>query len=74
MKSKMCYFIFSGYYKVASASDLLQKNSIPNRIVKAPVHMKHSCNFAVLISADDAGTSMKLLRKDGNLPEKTEFK
>lgn len=53
LEKKSCYFFFSGYYTVATASELLKKYHIRNRIVKAPVQAKNSCQFAVLVFGEE---------------------
>lgn len=53
MKKKSCCFFFSGYYTVAAASEILKRYHIRNRIIKAPLQVKHSCQFAVLVSEAD---------------------
>lgn len=54
LENKVCYFFFTGYYATAAASELLNRNNIQNRIVKAPVMIKSGCNFAVKVDNDDA--------------------
>lgn len=70
MNNTQCYFIFSGYCKVAAASELLCVNNIPNRIVKAPIYLKNSCNFAVVVRAEDEDISHYLLERNNNLPSR----
>ena len=63
MNNQKCYLFFSGYYVVSTASQLLAENQVTNRIVRAPVYMRDSCNFAVLIDAEDEQRSLALLAK-----------
>ena len=64
MNKKYCYFIFEGYTKAVSASEILKINEIKNKIVKAPVQMRNCCSFAVVIFAGDAGKCEKIFNKN----------
>lgn len=64
MDHERCYFFFAGYYTVATASDLLTRYRIANRIVKAPVTMRGSCSFTVLIDAADKELSVYILERE----------
>ena len=63
LNNKKCYLFFSGYYVVSTASQLLARYQVSNRIVRAPVYLRDSCNFAVLIDAEDEQRSLALLEK-----------
>ena len=54
MSDTKCYLYFEGYYAAASASDRLTVYQIRNRIVKAPIRMRGSCSFAVMVDKRDA--------------------
>ncbi|MDO5414621.1 MAG: DUF3343 domain-containing protein [Bacillota bacterium] len=56
-----CYLFFSGYHSVATASDILNRYQINNRIVRAPSLMNGCCSFAVLIDENDEGMSEAIL-------------
>ena len=56
-----CYLFFSGYHSVASASDMLSRYHIVNRIVRAPAAMNRCCSFAVLIEKSDAEMTEAIL-------------
>lgn len=58
------YLIFTGYHSVAAASDVLSRYNIANRIVRAPVGMKNSCSFAVLIDKSEEEMSRYLLNME----------
>lgn len=64
MNKKECYLFFAGYYMVSTASDVLCRNNIENRIVRAPVNMQKSCSFAVLIDESDEKECLRLLEKE----------
>lgn len=68
-----CYFFFSGYYAVAAASEALEKYHINNRIVRAPVFMKNSCNFALLVNSVDADMSSYVLERENIRINKKEY-
>ena len=62
MKDDKCYLFFNCYHSVAFASDALTRFRIDNRIVKAPIDLKGSCSFAVIISEDDLDMSRMVLK------------
>lgn len=64
MDDDKAYLLFSGYYSVAAASDALSRYHIGNRIVKAPVRMKESCSFAVLIDKTDEKMARQVLDRE----------
>lgn len=70
MESKKCYLFFSGYYSVAYSSELLRLGGIENRIVKAPVYMRNSCSFALMVNEADIEKSSLLLEQNGVTAEK----
>ncbi|MEE0773035.1 MAG: putative Se/S carrier-like protein [Anaerovoracaceae bacterium] len=61
MNSDKVYLFFTGYHSVAAASDVLNRYNIANRIVRAPVGMRNSCSFAVLIDKSEEEMSRYLL-------------
>ncbi len=73
MNNKNCYLFFAGYYMVARASDVLCRYNIENRIVRAPVYMQNSCNFALLINGSDEDRSCILLEREGICIEKKTY-
>lgn len=62
MNEKYCYFIFDGYSRAASASEMLKKNGIRNKLVKAPAMMRNCCSFAVVTFIDDCEKSEKVFK------------
>ncbi len=67
MSGKNCYLFFSGYYAAVKVSQILTGHQIDNRVVRAPVHMRNSCNFAVLIDVAEEDRTMELLRRKGRM-------
>jgi len=61
LNSDKVYLFFTGYHSVAAASDVLNRYNIANRIVRAPVGMRNSCSFAVLIDKSEEEMSRYLL-------------
>ena len=61
MNSDKVYLFFTGYHSVAAASDVLNRYTIANRLVRAPVGMRNSCSFAVLIDKSEEEMSRYLL-------------
>ena len=61
MNDDKCYMFFEGYHSVASASDKLTRFRIDNRIVKAPVYMRGSCSFAVMVDKQNIQMSRMVL-------------
>lgn len=64
MNYSKCYLFFSGYYMVNAAADVLTKFHIENRVVRAPVAMRNSCSFAVLVAVQDAETACCILKRE----------
>lgn len=64
MNENMCCFTFSGYCAAAAASEILNREHIENRIIKAPVYMNRSCGFAVVIKKDDEEKSCIALDRE----------
>lgn len=73
MNNNKCYLFFAGYYMVARASNVLCRYNIENRIVRAPVYMQNSCNFALLIDVTDEDRSRILLQREGICIEKKAY-
>ncbi len=65
LDNRICYLFFSGYYATASASEILVKNHVENRIVKSPVMMRRGCNFTLRIDNEDTDISEYLLEREG---------
>ena len=65
-----CYFFFPGYHAVMTASELLTEKGVPNRIVKAPVSYRNSCNFAVVTDVGDVEYSTFIFRRENMIAEK----
>jgi len=61
----MTFLMFSGYYEVASAADILSLYKIRNRIVRAPVSLNNSCSYAVLIDKREEEMSRCILQTKG---------
>lgn len=59
------YLMFTGYYDVETASDILRRYNINNQIVRAPISMGRGCSFAVRIDAGDEEMSRYILRRKG---------
>lgn len=64
MDRRKCFYFFNGYYAVAAASDALSRYHITNRIVKAPVTIKNSCSFAVMIKSADSEMASYVLERE----------
>lgn len=64
MTDNKCYLFFTGYHSVATASDMLSRYNIDNRIVKAPVSMRNSCSFAVYIDKSDVQMCEMILGRE----------
>ena len=73
MEKTKCYFLFSGYCAVATASDILQRHHIENRIVKAPIYLKGGCSFAVLVDYGYADISTRILEQEKMKIERREL-
>ncbi len=73
MNGKNCYLFFSGYYVAVKVSQILAGCQIENRVVRAPIYMRGSCNFAVLIDADEEERTMEVLRNARITLEKKEY-
>lgn len=69
-----CYLFFSGYYAASSASMILNRYNINNRIVRAPVSMRGSCGFALLVDPADEERCCMLLEKEKVIIEKKAYK
>lgn len=65
-----CYFFFPGYHTVMTASELLTKNGVSNRVVKAPISYRNSCNFAVLTDIADVKYSSFIFSRENMFVEK----
>ncbi|MDO4545185.1 MAG: DUF3343 domain-containing protein [Bacillota bacterium] len=70
MNRKGTYFFFSGYCMVAAASEVLSRYHISNRIVKAPVSLSGSCNFALLVDQEEEDISCYMLERENLKPRK----
>ena len=73
MSGKNCYLFFSGYYAAGKVAQILTGHQIDNRVVRAPVHMRNSCNFAVLIDVAEEDRTMELLGESKIAPEKRAY-
>ncbi len=73
MDNRNCYLFFAGYYAVSAASQILCGYQIENRIVRAPVHLRDSCNFALLIDGADEERCCRLLEKQKVYIEKKAY-
>lgn len=56
-----CYLFFSGYNSVATASDMLSRYHIDNKIVRAPATMNKCCSFAILIGSGNVEMAKAIL-------------
>lgn len=65
MTENKAYLLFTGYYDVAAASDMLMIYNIRNRIVRAPVSLAKSCSYAVLVDSREEDMSKCILRTKG---------
>lgn len=71
LNNNNCYLFFAGYYLVSAASQILCRYNINNRIVRAPVALRNSCSFALLINEIDEEESCYLLENEKiNIEEK----
>ena len=73
MSGRNCYLFFSGYYAAVKVSQMLTGYQVDNRVVRAPVYMRGSCNFAVLIDAAEEDRTMDILGKARVVPEKKAY-
>lgn len=64
MDNRNCYLFFAGYYAVSAASQVLCRYQINNRIVRAPVYLRDSCNFALLVDGADEEKCCELLERE----------
>lgn len=65
METCASYLLFSGYYEVAAASDVLKMYNISNQIVRAPASKLRGCSFAVKIDAGEEEMSRYILNRKG---------
>lgn len=65
MEEEKTYLLFRGYHAVAASSDLLNRYNIDNRIVRAPINLKQSCSFALLIDKVDEEMAVYLINNNG---------
>jgi len=68
-----CYLFFSGYYIVNAAADVLTRFHVENRVVRAPVAMRNSCSFAVLVRGCDAEMACYILKRESITVLKKEY-
>ena len=61
METIKCHLYFPGYYAVASAADILLKNKVNCKIVRAPISIVRGCSFALEIKCEDEEKSKKIL-------------
>ena len=65
MEAGVSYLLFTGYYDVAAASDVLRMYNIRNEIVRAPVSKHRGCSFAVMIDSAEEEMSRYILNRKG---------
>ena len=65
MEMRNAYLLFSGYYDVAAASDVLHMYNIKNHIVRAPVSRTRGCSYAVMVDAAEEKMSRYILKNKG---------
>jgi len=68
-----CRIYFSGYYQVAYAAELLGRYHIDSRITRAPVNLKNSCSFVLMIPAEDLETSRIIFEREKMSVNKIEY-
>lgn len=68
MENNKSYLLFTGYHDVAAASEVLKMYNIDNRIVKAPISMRRSCAFAVVVDVNEGDMSKFILDTKGIKP------
>lgn len=73
LNNRNCYLFFNGYYAVSVASQILCRYGINNRIVRAPVYLRDSCNFALLIDGADEQSCRELLETEKIYIEKKAY-
>ena len=65
MSEDKAYIILTGYFDVAAASDILNMYRIYNRIVKAPITLRKSCSYAVMVDKEEEEMSRYILQRKG---------
>lgn len=65
LETGISYLLFTGYYDVAAASDVLWLYNIRNEIVRAPVSKRRGCSFAVKIDTAEEEMSRYILNRRG---------
>lgn len=65
MGTSKVYLLFTGYYDVAAASDILRMYNIKNEIVRAPISKVRGCSFAIIIDPLEEEMSRYILNRKG---------
>ena len=73
MGNSKCRIYFSGYYQVAYAAELLGRYRIDSRITRAPVNIKNSCSFVLMISAENLEKSRTIFEREKMSIRKIEY-
>ncbi|NLD20438.1 MAG: hypothetical protein GX663_09400 [Clostridiales bacterium] len=69
MSVNPCFFFLTGYFQVAYASEILKMNNVPNSIVRAPIQLKKSCNYALEVDQVFYRACISVLNKEKILIE-----